>query len=303
MFSRSKTPKPGTLYIYRTMSEQTAKICNPWNLKNKIIPEKEIARILTTYGVQDEFKDLSLFKQACVHTSYVDKSDVWAKQEEAMTLAEKPPNCLPLQTADNEELEYAGDGILSGVVATYLKERFPGQGEGFMTNLRTEIVNNDRLGDLAKKVGFSPWLVISRHVEEVCDGRQNLRLLGSMFEAWLGALYYSAGKGGKGFEAVQNFVITVLEKHIYFVELITKNTNYKDQLLRWFQAEYHQPPKYKVVREEGPSHDRVFTMGVLSPDGNVIATAVARNKKEAEQNASRQALEILQRPARPLVKK
>ena len=285
------------------MSEQTAKICNPWNLKNKIIPEKEIARILTTYGVQDEFKDLSLFKQACVHTSYVDKSDVWAKQEEAMTLAEKPPNCLPLQTADNEELEYAGDGILSGVVATYLKERFPGQGEGFMTNLRTEIVNNDRLGDLAKKVGFSPWLVISRHVEEVCDGRQNLRLLGSMFEAWLGALYYSAGKGGKGFEAVQNFVITVLEKHIYFVELITKNTNYKDQLLRWFQAEYHQPPKYKVVREEGPSHDRVFTMGVLSPDGNVIATAVARNKKEAEQNASRQALEILQRPARPLVKK
>jgi ribonuclease-3 len=285
------------------MSEQTAKVCNPWNLKNKIIPEKEIARILTTYGVQDEFKDLSLFKQACVHTSYVDKSDVWAKQEEAMILAERPPNCLPLQTADNEELEYAGDGILSGVVATYLKERFPGQGEGFMTNLRTEIVNNDRLGDLAKKVGFSPWLVISRHVEEVCDGRQNLRLLGSMFEAWLGALYYSAGKGGKGFEAVQNFVITVLEKHIYFVELITKNTNYKDQLLRWFQAEYHQPPKYKVVREEGPSHDRVFTMGVLSPDGNIIATAVARNKKEAEQNASRQALEILQRPARPLAKK
>jgi polyphosphate kinase 2 len=57
-------------------------------------------------------------------------------------------------------------------------------------------VNNDRLGELAKKVGFSPWLVISRHVEEVCDGRQNLRLLGSMFEAWLGALYYSAGKGG-----------------------------------------------------------------------------------------------------------
>ena len=102
---------------------------------------------------------------------------------------------------------------------------------------------------------------------------------------------------------IKHFVITVLEKHIYFVELITKNTNYKDQLLRWFQAEYHQPPKYKVVREEGPSHDRVFTMGVLSPDGNVIATAVARNKKEAEQNASRQALEILQRPARPLAKK
>lgn len=270
-----------------------SKLCNPWNPKNTVITAKEIQRILTTYGVKHRFQDLSLFKQACVHTSYVDKSETWAKQEEPMLLAERPPNCLPLQGADNEELEYAGDGILSAVAATYLKERFSGQGEGFMTNLRTEIVNNDRLGELAKKVGFSPWLIISRHVEEVCDGRQNLRLLGSMFEAWLGALYYSAGKGGAGFEAVQQFVTNVMERHIYFMELITKNTNYKDQLLRWFQAEYHQPPRYKVVHEDGPSHDRIFTMGVLAPDGAVIAQATARNKKEAEQAASKLALETL----------
>lgn len=272
-----------------------AKLCNPWNSKNKIIPAKVIFQILAEYGVKHRFTDISLFKQACVHTSYVDKSDLWAKQEEPMVLAERPANCLPLQAADNEELEYAGDGILSAVVATYLKERFSGQGEGFMTNLRTEIVNNDRLGELAKKVGFAPWLVISRHVEDVCDGRQNLRLLGSMFEAWLGALYYACGKGGKGFEAVQTFVTNVMERHIYFVELITKNTNYKDQLLRWFQAEYHQPPRYKVVHEEGPSHDRTFTMGVLSPGGEVIATATAHNKKEAEQAASRLALESLEK--------
>lgn len=207
-----------------------------------------------------------------------------------MVLAELPANCLPLQADDNEELEYAGDGILSGVVGTYLKERFSGQGEGFMTNLRTEIVNNDRLGELAKTIGMAKWLVISRHVEEVCDGRKNLRLLGSMFEAWLGALYYSFGKGGKGFEAVQTFVINVLERHIYFVELITKNTNYKDQLLRWFQAQYHQPPRYKVVKEDGPSHDRVFTMGVIDVQGKVIASSAAKNKKEAEQEASRLAL-------------
>ena len=272
-----------------------AKTCNPWNSKNKIIPSSAITAILTKYGVTHRCADLSLFKQACVHTSYVDKSEVWAKQEEPMVLAERPPNVLPLQKDDNEELEYAGDGLLSGVVATYLKERFSGQGEGFMTNLRTEIVNNDRLGELAKKIGLAPWLVISRHVEDVCDGRSNLRLLGSMFEAWLGAIYYSAGKGGKGFEQVQNFITSVMEQHIYFMELITKNNNYKDQLLRWFQAEYHQPPKYKVVHEEGPSHDRIFTMGVLSPTGEVVATSTARNKKEAEQDASRIALEVLQK--------
>jgi ribonuclease III len=266
------------------------KICNPWNSKNRIIPTKEIYRILNEYGITQPLDNISLFRQACVHTSYVDKSEIWAKQEEPMVLAELPVNCLPLQAADNEELEYAGDGILSGVVGTYLKERFSGQGEGFMTNLRTEIVNNDRLGELAKTIGMAKWLVISRHVEEVCDGRKNLRLLGSMFEAWLGALYYSFGKGGKGFEAVQTFVINVLERHIYFVELITKNTNYKDQLLRWFQAQYHQPPRYKVVKEDGPSHDRVFTMGVIDVQGKVIASSAAKNKKEAEQDASRLAL-------------
>jgi ribonuclease-3 len=290
-------PSPTASPSLDSTAAPQAKLCNPWNAKNKIIPVKEILRILHTYGVKQHFPDLALFKQACVHTSYVDKSEVWSKQEEPMILVERPPNCLPLQAADNEELEYAGDGILSGVVATYLKERFSGQGEGFMTNLRTEIVNNDRLGELAKKVGMAPWLIVSRHVEEACDGRQNLRLLGSMFEAWLGALYYSAGKGGRGFEAVQTFVINILEQHIYFVELITKNTNYKDQLLRWFQAEYHQPPRYKMVAEEGLPHDRIFTMGVLSPEGVVIATAAARNKKEAEQAASRIALETLQAAA------
>jgi len=276
------------------MNPAQSKICNPWNTKNKIIPDGEILRILREYGVVQRIDDLTLFRQACVHTSYVDKSEIWAKQDEPMVLAERPATSLPLQTSDNEELEYAGDSLLSGVIGTYLKERFSGQGEGFMTNLRTEIVNNDRLGELAKKVGFAPWLMVSRHVEEVCDGRNNLRLLGSMFEAWLGALYYSFGKGGAGFEAVQTFTINVLERHIYFVELITKNTNYKDQLLRLFQATFHQPPRYKVLKEEGPSHDRIFTMGVLDTAGGVIASSSARNKKEAEQEASRKALKVLE---------
>jgi ribonuclease-3 len=85
-------------------------------------------------------------------------------------------------------------------------------------------------------------------------------------------------------------VIDVLETHVDFGDLIAHNTNYKDQLLRYFQATFHQPPRYKEVATEGPLHNRTFTMGVLHPDGMVLTTATARNKKDAEQEASRLAL-------------
>jgi ribonuclease-3 len=276
------------------MSQNQQKICNPWNHKNILMSTKDVSSLLQKYGIKKVFKNIKLFQQACVHTSYKNKSEEWAKQEDQMILVEKPPNCLNLQEDDNEELEHVGDGLLSGIVADYLKQRYGGQGEGFLTSLRTAIVNNDSLGVLTNKIGLPKFLIISRHQEEVCSGRANLRLLGSLFEAWLGAIYYSEGGKGAGFETTQTFVVNVIEKHVDFVELITKNTNYKDQILRYFQAEFHVPPQYKVLHEEGPTHDRTFTIGVLDVEGNVIAKSVAKNKKIAEQEASMLALEILQ---------
>ena len=268
-----------------------SKICNPWNSRNRLASSKDIHTILSNYGIKKIYKDISLFQQACIHTSYKDKSEEWAKQAEPMILLERPPNCLPLQVGDNEELEHVGDGLLSGIVADYLKQRYGGQGEGFLTSLRTAIVNNDSLGYLTSKIGLEKHLIISRHQEEVCNGRKNLRLLGSQLEAWLGAIFYSEGGGGKGFEATQTFVVNVIQKHVDFVELITSNTNYKDQILRFFQATYHVPPTYKVLHEEGPTHDRTFTIGVMDLSGGVIASSSAKNKKVAEQEASRLALE------------
>jgi len=230
----------------------------------------------------------------------VDRSAEWAEDGEEQILAERPSNCLPLQEADNEECEFAGDSLLGCVVALYLYERYAGKGEGFLTRLRTRIVNNKMLGTLAKKMGFEPWIIVSRHVEEVCaGGRSNLRLLGSMFEAWVYALYKNYGGNtqgsGQGFVVVKTFIISVMQKHVNFVELITDDNNFKDQLLRYFQATFHQPPRYKEVEVVGPPHDRTFTMGVIDPnnEAKVVAKATARNKKVAEQEASRMALVAL----------
>jgi ribonuclease-3 len=279
-----------------TVVTQEPKVFNPWNPRNREIQLDNVHRILRKYGWKGRLRALTLFQQACTHKSYVDRPDLWAEHSEngePMVMAEKPANCLPLRRADNEELEFLGDSVLGCIVATYLAERYPGQGEGFLTRLRTRIVNNKMLGHLAKEVGLGPWAVLSRHVEDVCDGRNNLRILGSLLEAWIGALYKQEDQVGRGYQVCYEWITTLIERHVDFVQLITEDTNYKDQLLRWFQATYHQPPRYKEVEVVGPPHDRTFTMGVLDPSGAVIATSTARNKKVAEQEASRLALEVL----------
>ena len=305
------------------------KVFNPWNPRNKIIDDATLHAILAKYGVTEPLPHPELFRQACVHKSYVDRREEWASEASASALqrsseaasaahaqateepllAERPPNCLPLQEADNEESEFAGDSLLGCVVALYLYERYAGKGEGFLTRLRTRIVNNKMLGELAKKLGLEPWIIVSRHVEDVCvGGRGNLRLLGSMLEAWIYALFknyetpQNPGRGlpphpegSRGFKVVRTFLVNVIQRHVNFVELITDDTNFKDQLLRHFQATYHQPPRYREVSVVGPPHDRVFTMGVIDPanETKIIARATARNKKVAEQEASRLALAAL----------
>jgi len=278
---------------------EEVKVFNPWNTTNKDITQDTIERILRAYGWRGELKKPEIFKQACVHKSYVNRPEEWAEQaattNEVMEIAPRPEGCMDLKAADNEEMEFVGDSILGNIVALYVYDRYPGEGEGFMTKLKTRIVNNKTLGEMARKMGFSQWMIISRHVEEVCNGRNNLRMLGSMLEAWMGALYFHEGKGGHGFETCQRWFIKIMEKHIDFSQLITDDNNFKDQLLRFYQSRWHQPPKYKEVEVIGPPHDRTFTMGVIGINGNIVATYTARNKKVAEQEASRLALERLEK--------
>ena len=88
------------------MNTETQKIFNPWNPRNKIIDDDTSRAILTQYGIQQEAPQPNLFRQACVHKSYVDRREEWAAEAadgQEQILAERPPNCLPLQEADNEE--------------------------------------------------------------------------------------------------------------------------------------------------------------------------------------------------------
>ena len=277
-----------------TPSEEP-KVYNPWNPANRRIPDATILAVLRQYGVKDKPQRWELFRQACVHSSYVDRSEDNTLDGEPVIVAPRPDDCMPPCQADNEQIEFVGDSLLGCVIALYLHERYPDQDEGFLTRLRTRLVNNKQLGELASKIGFHNWIILSRHVEDVCNGRRNLRILGSMLEAWVGAMYLDIAEQNPGaaFNRVKNWLINLFETQVDFASLISEDNNFKDQLLKYYQGTYHQPPRYKEVLVEGPLHDRTFTMGVLSPQGGVVAKATARNKKVAEQEASRLALIVL----------
>ena len=274
-------------------TESRDKLFNPWNPTNKAIRSFDIVRILSKYGWKGRIRDIDLFLRACCHKSYAEHPEL-AESSEGVVVVPRPDNCLPLQVMDNEELEFLGDRIIGLAISDYMTRRYTQEGEGFMTRILSRTTNNKQLGKLAIQIGLGQWVMLSRHMEDICGGRKNLRILGSMFEAWIGALYLQEEDVGRGFSICYDYIINIIEKHVDFVQFITEDTNYKDQLLRLFQARYHTPPRYKELSTEGPPHDRIFTMGILNPSDVVVAQATARNKKVAEQEASRIALELLQ---------
>lgn len=295
------------------------KVYSPWNHKNTIITEDQVNEIFDLLDLSHlRCRNLSLYQQAFVHRSYVSRDDFTLNDNTVM--ADMPSGCLPLQRDHNEELEFEGDAVLGSVVSLYLRQRFPGQGEGFFTHQKIDLVNNDTLGQHAIHMGFDNHIVLSRHVEETCNGRKNLRILGSSLEAFIGALFHDYNaiimtkttgkykkdgesyvssvqgykKQGLGFQACYEFIVSMYEMFVDFSQLISQNKNYKGLLLDAFQQAFKTTPKYKEIHYEGPVHDRTYTMGVMLPDGGILATGVSKKKKEAEQIASKKALVALQ---------
>jgi ribonuclease III len=273
------------------VQEDGEKLYNPWNPKNKVIDDATIKAILARYGYTDPITDTTLFKRACVHKSYtVFRPENQNADKIVYAVAPQPDDCIPLQEFHNEELEFVGDSILGTVVVLYIFARYRGMGEGFLTKLKIKIVNNKTLGEIAKAMDMPQWLILSRHVEEYSHGRTNLRICGSILEAWIGALYFYNGADAHAYDVCSRWLTAVMDAHIDFADLIREDKNYKDQLLRLYHSTWHTDPRYKVIEEVGPVNDRYYTMGVLDIHGKVIGKYTARNKKVAEQEASRLAL-------------
>ena len=282
-------------------SEPEIVIVNPYNFNNKLLKKNDVQSLLRKYDINLEINDLSLYQRSFIHKSYCKKNpeDIGENVE----IAEKPEGALELMDEQNERLEFLGDTILSSVVGKYLFQRYPSEDEGFMTRMRTKLVNGETLSKFAKELNFGKFIMISRHVEDKCNGRESVKILEDCFEAFIGSLFLDFDEtecesgelkldfySGLGFQVCDNFIINLLESTVDFSELIMNDYNYKDQLLRYFQQTYHQTPKYKELLVEGPPNDRQFTMCVLDTEGEILTEGTGKSKKKAEQMASKNAL-------------
>ena len=265
-------------------------IFNPYNNNNKEIGCANVQELLAKYGIFTKPFNMELYKRAFVHKSYTKRP----KLENSMSnviIATKPSDCLPLKTKSNERLEFLGDGVLELITKYYLYKRFPKADEGFMTEKKIALVKNEHIGKLALEMGLQKYYVISRHAEEK-NIRNNLKKLGCLFEAFIGAIFLDYNrisikdeygwfenvfKCGPGLQMAQTFVENVFEKHVDWTNLINNDDNYKNKLQVIIQKEFKITPDYVELKtpklDDADDNDRLYVMGVYICFGQNIHNA------------------------------
>ncbi len=185
-------------------------------------------------------------------------------------------------TTSYERYEFLGDAVLSLVIAKFIVSKYPDKEEGFLTRIRTKLVNGKTLAYLAKKINLQEFLVISQNVETI-GGRNNDRILEDVFESFICSIHNDLG-----FKYAEQFILNVVNNFINFDEL-EEDTNYKDILLRYCQQNLGVNPCYELVATSGPAHNKSFISVVLI-NGHKYKQGHGKNKKISEQNASKDTL-------------
>jgi ribonuclease III len=210
------------------------------------------------------FSNLALLTRALTHRSYI--------------------NEYPLAVEDNERLEFLGDAVLDFIVGAWVYNRFPEMPEGDLTKMRSALVRNEQLAKFARKLDLGHALRLGRG-EVSSGGYDRDNLLGSAFEALIGALYLDAGLA-----AVDAFVNPILEEARELI--LTQIHDPKSQLQEWTQSQKLGSPHYRVIGTSGPDHAVVFEM-VAEIAGEVKGRGTGTSKSYAEHAAAQDALKNL----------
>lgn len=186
---------------------------------------------------------------------------------------------------DNERLEFLGDAVVDLAIGQRLMERFPRANEGELSKLRALIVNEEGLARVARVVGVGDLLLLGRG-EALTGGREKNSVLADALEAVVGALYV-----GNGMEGVLTFIDAFFGEALDGVAEGRQGKDHKSLLQEATQQRLKASPRYRVVSESGPEHEKIFEVEV-SINGGLYARSSGRSKKEAEQAAAEKTLEL-----------
>lgn len=274
------------------------KVYEVYNDKNKLITKKDIQNFLKVGGITESIVDLKVWQQAFTNKSY-SRYIYKSKYYKYIDKDESSEGFLPIQKRSNETLEWLGDAFLQSIVSMYLMGRYRKQNEGFLTKIRSKLVKTETLSKICKYLKLQEFLIISKHVEIISNGRNNAKLLEDLFESFIGAFITDFSKkvdDAYAYKLCKVFIINLYEKCIDFTDVIKNDDNYKDQLMRHFHKVYGGGlPKYKLVKTDtinksNGSMYKQFTVHVIDTNGKKLGQGTARSKKEAEQQSAKQAL-------------
>jgi len=210
------------------------------------------------------FRDEGILKTALTHSSFANETSV----------------------ESNERLEFLGDAVLGFIVARVLYDLFPEAAEGRLSKMRSAIVSRMNFAHFAKELKIDKQILLGKG-EEITGGRKRQSNLAGAFEAVIGAVYIDGG-----YRKVYTIVSRLLKDCLNGKEEIFKD--YKTKLQETAQRQFKKVPKYKVVLEEGPPHDKCFHVEVKL-GRRAIGKGVGSNKKQAEQAAAKEGLEEIER--------
>jgi ribonuclease-3 len=187
-----------------------------------------------------------------------------------------------------ERLEFFGDSVLGLIIAQYLYEHHPDWDQGMLSKAKSSVVQEGPLAEAALKIGLDNHLELSMS-EESTGGRTRASILADAFEAVIGAVYLESGM-----EAARWFVLEQLDPYLRLVSSGDVNPNdYKSKLQEVAQATWRKTPQYRVSSEIGVAHNRRFFVQVLF-DNEVMGSGEGRSKKEGEQAAAKDALDLIE---------
>lgn len=272
------------------MDDNEKKILRIYNPSNHLINSIIISNIYKICGLDYQPKKLSIFQLSLTHKSYVIITNPEIEYEHL-------DGCVELQPDSNERLEYLGDSVIGGIVSTYLFHRYAKQNEGFLTKIKTKLVRTNMLAKFSLCLGLDQHVLISKHVEDMCGGRTNERIMEDTFEAFIGAMFEDMYQNdehnyGQAVQMCADFIIRLIEDNTDFRPLISVNDNYKELLLQLYHKTWGGiHPIYHEICVDGPTNKRVYTMGVNHPiTKQLIGQGKDRRKTVAEQMASKEAL-------------